>query len=458
MPLTIHCTQCGANVVPDDLEIRREIAVCSHCSTVLRITAKGTEAYREALQSAAAPEGVVVRREKPTGLSITARRSAGALAINRPEIVRGILIGLAISGGLTAAAALLSIPLILIFGKDLIVFIVLSLLLTFIPGTIIAVPAAILVLSVTHKTLPPLRVENGTVYPSMLGTKPFAAESIRQLYSTATKVMAGRTEQNFYSYMVYGLTTSGHRIPLIGPLDSPESALYIEETLEADLEILDLPVYGDENLPVQEAKVLPVSPKESQLAGLHCDGCGADLTAGAEDSRRGYVVCRHCGSLTLLYEPGSSKPILGIPSSVPSDSQYLVERDGEGTIIVTRASAAPVIKITGGRMELSRLTGSQQMIPLDRIASLQIKTMDRTEKNESAGAAIAAGMLKLGDAMAYSGEVDPAKFFRDSLASTDYRITVKTKDGKEIPLLSGIRDLPEAFLLLNSLRRECHLA
>jgi hypothetical protein len=458
MPLTIHCTQCGANVVPDDLEIRREIAVCSHCSTVLRITAKGTEAYREALQSAAAPQGVVVRREKPAGLLITARRTAGALAINRPELVRGTLIGLAISGGLTAAGALLSVPLILIFGKDLIAFIVISLLLTFIPGSIIAVPASILVLSFTHKTLPPLRLENGTVYPSMLGTKPLPAASIRQLYSTATKVMAGRTEQNFYSYMVYALTTNGHRMPLIGPLDSPESALYIEETLEADLEILNLPVYGDESLPVQETKALPVSPKESQLAGLPCDGCGAALTAGAEDSRRGFVVCRYCGCLTLLYEPGSSKPILGIPSSVPSDSQYVMESDGEGTTVLTRSSAVPLIKITRGWMELSRLTGSQQRIPLDRIASLQIKTMDREGKNESAGAAIAAGMLKLGDAMAYSGEVDPAKFIRDSLASTDYRITAKTKDGKEIPMLSGIRDLPEAFLLLNSLRRVCDLA
>jgi hypothetical protein len=99
MPLTIHCTMCGANVVADDLEIRREIAVCSHCSTVLRITNKGTEAYREALQSAAVPEGVVVQRLKPGSLSIAARRTTKALAINRPELVQGTLIGLAISGG-----------------------------------------------------------------------------------------------------------------------------------------------------------------------------------------------------------------------------------------------------------------------------------------------------------------------------------------------------------------------
>ena len=262
MALTIHCTMCGANVVPNDLEIRREIAVCSHCSTLLQITQSGTEQFRDALQTVRAPAGVGVRREKPGNLVITAPRTASALAINRPELVRGTLIGLAVSGGLTTAAALLSVPLILIFGKDLIPFIALSLLLAFIPGSFLAVPASILVLSFTHKTLPPLRLENGSIVPSMVGMKPFPAASIRQMYSTATKVMAGRTEQHFFSYMVYALTTGDHHMPLIGPLDSPETALFIEETLEVDLGILDLPVYGDESLPVQEAKALPVSPKE----------------------------------------------------------------------------------------------------------------------------------------------------------------------------------------------------
>jgi len=457
MPLTIHCTMCGANVVADDLEIRREIAVCSHCSTVLRITNKGTEAYREALQSSAVPEGVVVQRLKPGSLSIAARRTTKALAINRPELVQGTLIGLAISGGITAAAAVLSVPLILIFGKDLIAFIIGSLLLILIPGSFIAVFASILVLSFTHKTLPPLRMDEGTVYPSMVGMKPFSAAAIRQMYSTATKVMVGSAERNFFSYMVCALMQDDQRIALIGPLNSPETALYIEETLEADLGILDLPVYGDEKLPAREDRPLPVSPKETPLTGLHCDGCGAELTAGPEDKRRGYTVCRYCGGLTLLYEPGSSKPILGIPSSVQKDSQYLMETDSEGTTVMTRKSAVPVVKISGGRMELSPLTGSQQTIPLAKIVRLQIKVMDNPAKEGSAGAAIAAGMLKLGDAMAYSGEVDPAKLIRDSLISTEYMITVKTNEGKEIPMLSGIRDLPEAFFLMGSIRRVCNL-
>ena len=42
MPLTIHCSMCGANIEPDDQAIRRGVVTCTHCSTVQRITESGT--------------------------------------------------------------------------------------------------------------------------------------------------------------------------------------------------------------------------------------------------------------------------------------------------------------------------------------------------------------------------------------------------------------------------------
>jgi hypothetical protein len=448
---------CGANIVAGDLDIRRGLAVCSHCSTVLRITAKGTEEYRQALPTAAPPAGVTVRREQPGCLSITAPRTTKALVINRPELGRGVRAGLIITAGITIAVALLSIPFVLLFGKGILSLVIGNLVLTCVPVAFIAVLASILYFTLADKSLPPLRLQNGKIFPSNLGVEPIAAGGICQIYSTATKVLAGNNTKSSDNYFVYALLRDDRRIALIGPVDTPETALYVEETLEAGLGILDLPVYGDKDLPAGKEQTAPVAPELRPGLKLRCDGCGGELTADGEDTRRGYAVCRSCGSLTLLYEPGSNKPILGMPALVPSDSQYLLQTDATGTAILTRNSAVPIVKIAGGRMELSRLTGSQQSIPLDAIVQLGVRTAGKLENAASAGTAIAAGMLKLGNAMAYSGEVDPAKLFRDSLTATNFQIVVKTNDGREHFMLAGIRDASEAFTLMNSIRRAGHL-
>jgi DNA-directed RNA polymerase subunit RPC12/RpoP len=460
MALTIHCTMCGANVVPKDLEIRREIAVCSHCSTLLRITRSGTEAYRDALQTVATPAGVQVRRPKPGSLSITAPRTEHALAINRPELVQGTWIGVAISLGITAAAGLLSIPLVLLFGRDLIGIIAVSLVLIFIPTLFISVCASIVILAVAHKTLPPLWMENGVIHPSVIavagpstpGKHAIETKAIRQLYSTATKVVTGSTTQNYENYMVYALMQDERRIALIGPLDRPETALYIEELFETDLGILDLPVYGDEKIPAAEGRSAPVSPQAAEGKGLRCDGCGAELTAGPDDQRRGYVTCRYCGGLTLLYEPGSTKPILGIPSADRIDSQYAVATVAGETTVTARGSADPQLRISGGRIELTRMNGSHQTIPASQIVGLLIKDAEWIRQKGSTGAAVAAGLLSIGKAMAYSGEVDPGKILRDSIISNNFALFAKTAGGEDIPLLAGIRNLPEAYFLLTALR------
>jgi len=62
MALRLDCTMCGASVVADDLAIRRELTTCSYCGTILRITHKGTEAYKAYLLRRNPPPGVTVQR------------------------------------------------------------------------------------------------------------------------------------------------------------------------------------------------------------------------------------------------------------------------------------------------------------------------------------------------------------------------------------------------------------
>ncbi len=88
MPLTIHCSMCGANIELDDQAIRREVVTCSHCSTVQRITSRGTEKTPLTPPGEKAPAEVKVVREgsgtsaSPPGIhgkpsSSTARNSTG---------------------------------------------------------------------------------------------------------------------------------------------------------------------------------------------------------------------------------------------------------------------------------------------------------------------------------------------------------------------------------------------
>ncbi len=447
MPLTIHCSMCGANIEPDDQAIRRGVVTCTHCSTVQRITESGTRKADGNSAASAAPEGVQIVRGRQGGLMITGRRTRQGVVLNPPEIKRGALIGLGIGIAVTAAGALVSVPLLIIFGWAMLGIILPALLLQFLPVTFFAALIAIFVVAARQKNLPPLDLRDKTLFPKAYGAKPVAVGSVRQIYSTCTRVITRNPNEYFDQYMVFALTNAGERVFLIGPLESAESALYIEEQIEAELGIFELPVYGNPDLPKREGEPLPVSPREAPLGVAACDSCGADIAITPEESKRGFSVCRHCGSLRLVYEPGSEKPILGIPDAGGRDSQFTVSENPGETVVAARHSAIPVLRISKGKFLIPAPGAAQKAVDAHDVKRLDVKEAGWVPMRKLDAGGMAAGIDALKEAMAYSGEVNPMNVLLGAGTGKTYSITAALENGEEIRLLAGIRDIGESFAL-----------
>ncbi len=447
MPLTIHCSMCGANIEPDDQSIRRGVVTCSHCSTVQRITESGTRKTGRDSAAGTAPEGVQIVRSGRGGLTITARRTQQGVVLNPPEIKRGVWIGLGIGIAVTAAGALVSVPLVIIFGWAMLGIILPALFIQFLPVTFFAALIAIFVVAGRQKNLPPLDLRDKTLFPKAYGANPVAVDSIRQIYSTFTRVVTRNPKEYFDQYMVFALTNAGERVFLIGPLDSAESALYIEEQIEGELGIFELPVYGNPDLPRREDESLPVSPREAPLGGAVCDSCGAEIAVTPDERKRGFSVCCHCGSLRLVYEPGSEKPILGIPDAGGRDSQFTVSENPGETVVLSRHSAAPVLRFSKGKFLIPASGASQKAVGADGVKRLNVKETGWAPMRELDAGGRAAGIEALKEAMAYSGEVNPVNVLFGAGTGKTYSITAALENGEETRLLAGIRDIGEAFAL-----------
>ncbi|MBN2086239.1 MAG: hypothetical protein JW748_13550 [Anaerolineales bacterium] len=453
MPLTIHCSMCGANISPDDSAIRRGVVTCTHCSTVQRVTESGTRKTGRDSAVSAAPEGVQIVRGRQGGLTITGRRTRQGVVLNPPEIKRGALIGLVIGIAVTAVSALVAVPLMILFGWGMAGIIIPALFLEFLPVTFFSALIAIFAVAGRQQNLPPLELRDGALFPKTYGAKPVAVRDIRQLYSTTTRVLIRKPDEYIDQYMVFALTNAGERVFLIGPLDSAENALYIEEQIEEELGIFELPVYGNPELPKREDESLPVSPRQAPSGAAVCESCGAEIAITRAESKRGFSVCRHCGSLRLLYEPGSAKPVLGIPDAGGSDSQFTVAGNSGETVISARRSATPVLRISKGKFHILAPGAAQKAVDAHGVKRCNVKETGWTQTSHLDAGGMAAGFEALKEAMSYSGEVNPAKVLFGAGSEKAYSLSAVLSNGEEIRLLAGIRDIGEAFYLERMLQR-----
>jgi hypothetical protein len=345
------------------------------------------------------------------------------------------------------------VPLVIIFGWTMLGIILPALLLQFLPVAFFGALIAIFVVAARQKNLPPIELRDKTLFPKAYGAKPVAVDAVRQIYSTFTRVVTRNPNEYFDQYMVFALTNAGERAFLIGPLDSAESALYIEEQIEGELGIFELPVYGNPDLPRREDGPIPVSPREAPLGGAVCDSCGAEIAITPEERKRGFSVCRHCGSLRLVYEPGSEKPILGIPDAGGRDLQFTVtEKSGE-TVITSRHSATPVLRMSKGKFVILATGTAQKDVDAHGVKRLNVKETGWVPLGKLDAGGRAAGIEALKEAMAYSGEVNPVDVLLGAGTGKTYSISAALGNGEEIRLLAGIRGIGEAFSLERILER-----
>ena len=461
MALKLDCTMCAASLVADDLAIRRGMATCQYCGTLLRITPKGTEAYQDEIEQRPLPPGFTVTHTPPDLVSITVPRSKSAgIVINKPEITKGLKIGIGITVAVSGFILLFGIFLALIFSPEFgLGFIPISCT-TFFLLIIPAVLVSILVVSAMQKTLPTLTIQGNIIHPAVMGSAKLQKKEIKQIYAAVTQLNTGQG-QSLTTTMVYALTENGKRVPLLGPVGEAETGLQLEELIEVELGIFNLPVYGDADLPRQTDVAQLDSPSVPQpMAALVCDYCGAGLQETPEARKRGFLVCEHCTGLTLLYEPGGERPVLGLPEENLPAGQYRVEHNEKRLAIFSAGSsgANAIVTVDEAQLHTARLGGAVQTLALADIAKFQVREITE-EPTGGSDIANAVNVFKflgtLKESMAYSGEVDPQKMLLNTFGISKYQLIARMKDGRDYWLIKTIDDPREALFLAKTLEKVC---
>jgi hypothetical protein len=188
------------------------------------------------------------------------------------------------------------------------------------------------------------------------------------------------------------------------------------------------------------------------MAALVCDYCAADLQETPEARKRGFLVCEHCTGLTLLYEPGGDRPVLGLPKENLSAGQYRVEQNDNGLVIFSRGSSAAnaIVTVDEALLHTARLGGAVQTLALADIAKFQVREITE-ESSGGSDLANAVNVVKflgnLKESMAYSGEVDPQKMLLNAFGISKYQLIARMKDGRDYWLIKTIDDPREALYL-----------
>lgn len=465
MALKLDCTMCAASLVADDLAIRQGMVTCQYCSTLLRITPKGTEVYQAEIGQRPLPPGFTVIHTPPDLVSITVPRSKSAgIVINKPEVVKGLKIGIGITVAVSGLILLFGIFLAILFSPEFGLGLLPFACTTFFFLIIPAVLVSILVVSAMQKTLPTFSIQGDTIHPAVMGSPKLQKKEIKQIYAAVTELNAGE-EKPRITTMVYALTENGKRVPLLGPVGESEIGLQLEELIEVELGIFNLPVFGDADLPKQtDVSQIETSTATQPMAAFACEFCGAHLQETPESRKRGFIVCEHCTGLTLLYEPDGKRPVLGLPKDNLLAGQYRVEQNLHGLVIYQRENdpTDAVVTVDNTQLHSARLGGAVRTLALADIAKFQVREI--SEKSSTQGASDLQNLANLGkffgtlkESMAYSGEVDPQKMLLNSFGVLNYQIIARMKNGQDCWLIKTIDDPKEALFLAKILEEASQL-
>jgi len=272
--MNLICTQCGGTVSPDGEALRRRFATCRHCSTVLHLGPEGLVVH-DGEPPGEPPPGVRVD-ERPGRLALTAPWAQ--VVVGRRELI---------VGGGVAAVGLVAVTL---------AFDVMAGVLAGLGAGI----AATFGLAALRRGLPPVVLTDDALLAGHGMSPPVPRDRIRQLFVTETTFVV--QDQRTQTIHLVALTTDDQRVQLAGPFRDVAEAVWIEETLEGRLGLLDRGVRGPADDFAPEA---PLALPEA------CASCGTSLPA-TELDRRGFVVCPSCDGLVLAWAPGEG-PLVGDP-------------------------------------------------------------------------------------------------------------------------------------------------
>ncbi len=461
MALKLYCNVCAASLEADDLAIRRGITMCQYCSTVLRITDKGTETFQDEIEHRPLHSDIKVKR-KSAGEMIIGVRNFSGVVINKREMNQGCLLGI----GVTVLLLLVVMLIEAFLGFSLSAaggFGVLPVM----PGTFVTilVTSVVVCVGILGARKPAIILKKDVVIPTT-GSPKIPRENIKQIYATATTYNAKVSDSSARPVTtgnVYALTHDGKRVFLSGLMPDVEAALQVEELIEVELGMFNLPVYGDVSLPKQieldNSHLLRSVNVEDSLV---CEYCGIGIDVTPEEQKKGYVVCECCMGLALLYAP-NKEPILGLPQDDFKNGQFRVEQKRNGPVIYPRQgpSTKPIVIVSHGKLHAAQVGGSLRSVKIADVKKFEVReipydiddpkrdTADFTLSNVS-------NIFKsFQNATAYSGEIDPEKLMVQSLGLDKYQLSVRLQNGQDYWLIKMIDKPKEALFLAKTLEKAC---
>ena len=429
MAVALNCTQCSAPLRVDDADVRANMTTCQFCGTLLHLTEKGSEEYQDELVKRQPPEGVVLKRGEEGEFQVATKLSGfGENTQIRssvgPKAFIGVLIVMAIVGIAT-----------FYFARNTeapFVFALFAVIGTFAIG-----------MFATTTDKPALTLKDGALKSQVAMNwdhKETQVTDIKQLY-TASKNFGDKGS----IHDLYALLDNGKRVRLYGSFNNAEVALYIEEILEVELGLFNLPVFGD--APADEhAENMPQAAIEIELDP--CANCGADLNPSNDDHRRGFTTCKFCSTVTLMYAPGAEKPLLGLLEPDDPKLQFSI------------VDEAHSLKITDKQKRLLLTIESGKAVDVAEDAQFFMKRVTEDVKRELGFGDFINAARNLEERMAYSGNIGTEGSEEDKaaalmgwvLGNTYFDIIAKSGDD-ESTVIDGIRDPREAALLLTTIQK-----
>jgi hypothetical protein len=256
----------------------------------------------------------------------------------------------------------------------------------------------------------PLRLRDGFLLPA--GAAPLPVREIRGIHAAVSHTDHGGG--NVVTHCnVFALRSDGARVRLIGPLADPATALWVEELLECELRLFDLPVFGEAALPERGA-----AAGNWPSDRFECTSCGARVEVGDADVRRGLAECADCRGLTLLRDPRDGKPLLGLPDLTASPFLYRVVERADGVQLVPDDPGSwSLVEVSGGEVRVRRPGKRERKLAAAALSAVRVRASAR-----QAGA-------------------------------VDFEIVARGPGGQDVRLVEGLADPREAFLLEQSLER-----
>ena len=239
-----ECTRCGGSIEASRVDATRQIATCGSCHTLVDLLPQ--------TQRASAPNSPSVPRARmpvtlPAGMEI--ERKPEALVISRRWLRAKHFGHLAFASGAAASAgygwAIWGPSIGLVLGTVFVAWYVFMVLAVFCNSTTIIAK--------------PMRVEvrHGPIPTPMYRNQSLAVAELQQLFAAPFGAL----------FEVSAQRRDGTHVSLVRPLVSAEQALFVEQELERQLGIIDVPVEGELPRPDPLAPSIP-APLPTNAAGL----------------------------------------------------------------------------------------------------------------------------------------------------------------------------------------------